>query len=74
MTQSGIKLFSFQGAPVMTRKEREKELDRLVASCRSFQRTMSEEDDGLIPEAMDEIWDLTEDIIREREKLRGGKW
>jgi len=58
----------------MTRKEWEAELDQLVAACLSFQHAISLEKDDDRTDKLEEVWSLTEDIIREREKLRGGKW
>lgn len=58
----------------MTRKEWEEELDRLAAACRSFQHAIALEDDDDRTQALDDIWGLTEDIIREREEMHYRKW
>ena len=58
----------------MTRKEWELELDSLVAACRSFQHAIALEDDDDRTHKLEEVWNLTEDIINVREHMRGGKW
>ena len=58
----------------MTRKEWELELDSLVAACRSFQHAIALEDDDDRTDKLEEVWNLTEDIINVREHMRGGKW
>ena len=54
----------------MTRKEWEEELDRLAAACRSFQHAFALDEDDDCPEGIDDIWGLTEDIIRQHESMR----
>ena len=58
----------------MTRQEWEVELDQLVAACRSFQHAIAIEPNDAKADKLQEVWNLTEDLIREREHLRGGKW
>ncbi len=54
----------------MTRKEWEEELDRLAAACRSFQHAFALDEDDDCPEGIDDIWGLTEGIIRQHESMR----
>ena len=53
----------------MTKQEWITEAGKLAQACRDFQFAVALDDDDTNPEEIDEIWSLTEDIIRQYEEL-----